>query len=456
MPPATRQRTRSIALIKPTIGERHGRPYRTPAVLEPLVFAVLAASTPPGFDLAFFDERLEEVPYDGEFDLVALSVETYTARRAYQIATAFRKRGVPVVLGGFHPTLLPEEAAEYADAVAIGEVESTWPRLLADFAAGRLQPVYRADDPGGPVSPPFATDRRLFAGKGYLPVSLVETSRGCRHACHFCSVRRFYRAAIFHRPLAEVVREIEGLGRRVVFFVDDNIIADPARARELFKAIRPLGLRWGSQASLQTAADPEFLDLMVESGCLALIIGLESIFPDSLRQMGKAWHARLGSLEHLLDQFRRRGILIYASFVFGFDADTPARIRETVEFALAQRLFMANFNMLIPYPGTRIYDELAREGRLLTPRWWLSSDQRWDRPLFRPRGMSPDDLAAGVAEARRRFASLSSLFQRALDPQANFADPLRGLIYLAANLISRRDIVRKTGLRLGFSGESPP
>ncbi|NLI77232.1 MAG: B12-binding domain-containing radical SAM protein, partial [Candidatus Riflebacteria bacterium] len=407
-------------------------------------------------------------------------------------AREFRARGVPVVAGGFHPTLLPAEAAEHVDSVAIGEVEAIWPRLLADFAAGRLQPVYgahdhvavpesrldgnaagcgpgsgpapspiagaespEADRNGGPATP-FRSDRRVFAGKRYLPLSLVETSRGCRHHCRFCSVRRFYGNGIVHRPLPDLVREIEALGRRFVFFVDDNIVADPARARELFAAIRPLGLRWVSQASLATAADPAFLDLMVESGCFALIIGLESIFPANLEQMGKGWSTRLGYLETLLAEYRRRGILVYATFVFGYDQDTPERIRETAEFAIAQRLFLANFNMLQPFPGTQLYDELEREGRLLYPRWWLAPDLRWDRPTFRPRAMSPDDLATAVADARRRFSGLSSLFQRAGDLQANFADPFRALVYLAGNLVSRGDIAHKTGLRLGFGGKDSP
>ncbi len=403
-----------------------------------------------------FDERLEDIPFDGGFDLVALSVETYTARRAWQIAREFRARGVKVVAGGFHPTLLPAEAGEHVDSVAIGEVEAIWPALLADFAAGRLRPVYPAGEAKPDPPPRFRTDRRVFAGKRYLPLSLVETSRGCRHHCRFCSVRRFYGRGTVHRPLPDLVREIEALGRRFVFFVDDNIAADSARARELFAAIRPLGLRWVSQASLQTAADPAFLDLMAGSGCFALIIGLESIFPANLEQMGKGWSTRLGSLETLLAEYRRRGILVYATFVFGYDQDTPERIRETAEFAIAQRLFLANFNMLQPFPGTQLYDELEREGRLLYPRWWLAPALRWDRPAFRPRTMSPADLAAAVAGARRRFTSLSSLFQRAGDLQANFADPFRALVYLAGNLVSRGDIARKTGLRLGFGGRDAP
>ncbi|HNV69030.1 MAG TPA: radical SAM protein [Candidatus Ozemobacteraceae bacterium] len=436
----------SIGLIKPSLGARFGRPYRTPAALEPLVFALIAGATSADVHLELFDERYEAVPFDRPFSAVVLTVETYTARRSYQIADEFRRRGVKVILGGFHPTLLPDEAAGHADAVAVGEVEGVWHQILGDLKAGRLADRYHATEP----RTPFHLDRRLLSKYRYLPLTLVETSRGCVHDCHFCSVRRFYGDRVRHRPIAEVVAELRTLDRSFIFFVDDNIAADPEHAMNLFQALRPLGLRWISQASLATARRPGFLDAMAESGCFAVILGLESLSPTNLQRMNKDWTLKLGTLESLLVEYRRRGILVYGTFVFGYDDDTPAVIEDTVDFTIAQRLFMANFNILQPFPGTRVYEELAADRRLLYERWWLDAEYRWERPAFRPRRMTVDELAAAVANARQRFGSVGNLLRRACDQWANVADPFRAAVFLASNVVSRLDIKRKTGLRLGF------
>ncbi len=436
----------SIGLIKPSLGSRFGRPYRTPAALEPLVFALIAGATPPEVTLELIDERYEPVPFERSFTAVVLTVETYTARRSYQIADEFRRRGVRVVLGGFHPTLLPEEAAEHADAVAIGEVEGVWPFIVQDLAGGRLQKRYVSTAP----TCLFRLDRRVFDRYRYLPLTLVETSRGCVHDCRFCSVRRFYGDQVRHRPIDEVVAELEALGRRFIFFVDDNIAADPEHALKLFQALRPLGLKWISQASMAVAKTPGFMDAMAESGCFAVITGLESLSPLNLQRMNKDWTLQLGKVETLLSEYRKRGILVYGTFVFGYDDDTPAAIAETADFAINQKLFMANFNILQPFPGTRVYDDLKAAGRLLSQKWWLDPTYRWEFPAFRPLRMTPDELADAVAKARRRFGSIGNLLRRGFDLQANAADPFRAAVFLASNIVSRLDIKRKTGLCLGF------
>ncbi len=438
-----------IALIKPVIGARNGKAYRTPAVLEPLVAGLIAALTPPEISFEFIDERLEKICFDRHYDLVAITVETFSALRSYQIANEFRRRGVKVLLGGFHPTLVPDEASTHADTIATGTVESVWPRIIKDLQNGRLTARY--DNACGHL-PPATARREIYNGKRYLPVSLVETSRGCRFNCDFCSVHSFYGDTVVHRPVDEVVSELRSIDRKLVFFADDNIVSDPGQALELFRAIKPLGLKWASQASITSAADPKFLDEMAASGCQAVIIGLESLRAGNLKVMKKSWSLNVGEVSQLLEAYRQRGIMVYATFVFGYPEDTAAVINETVDFAISSRLFMANFNMLYPFPGTPVYDQLKKNGNLLFDRWWLSPDFRWDFPAFRPEKMSPDELADSITNARKRFNSISSLFRRGMEFSANLSDPLKALLYLSTNLVSRADISRKSGLRPGLPG----
>jgi len=388
------------------------------------------------------DERIEPVDPGAPADLVALSVCTFSARRAYALADAFRARGVPVVLGGFHPTLAPDEAAAHADAVAIGDAEGTWPRIVADAAAGRLQARYRPEAPGPALG--VRPDRAAFRGKGYLPVRLVQYGRGCPRACEFCSIRAFYGGAQRHRPVEEVVAELSEPGPRRVLFVDDNLLGDRAAFRALLEAITPLRLRWSSQLDLSLADDPALLALARRSGCQAVTIGLESLDEENLRQMGKGWN-RAGGFPARLAALRRAGIMVYGTFVFGYDHDDPAAMRRALRFAIDERLFIANFNPLMPFPGTPLLDRLRTEGRLVHDRWWLEPGHRWHDALVRPRGMSADELTAGCRAAREAFHGLGAIGRR-LFSRAHLASLDNLLVYLAANLVSRRDIQAKSRL----------
>jgi radical SAM superfamily enzyme YgiQ (UPF0313 family) len=440
-----------IAFVRPNMGRVADRPYRSRAMMEPLVFAVLSGLTPARHARRFYDERVDAVPLDAPVDLVAISVETHAARRAYELADAFRARGVPVVLGGFHPTLCPDEAAAHADAVACGEVEGLWETILRDAEAGTLQPVYRRTE--RPPLDGLPVDRSIFHGKGYLPLALLQYARGCPHACDFCAIHRFYGPQMRHRPLDDVLREIDGLSTRTLFFVDDNLTGDPAAARALFTALKARHVRWISQTELGVARDPALLDLMADSGCLGLIIGLESLNADTLALMNKRWASHAGDYAGALAAIKARGILVYGAFLFGYDYDTPDDIARTLDFALAQQLFLATFNVLQPYPGTPLYARLQAEGRLLFPRWWLDPAYRWELPAFRPARMTPEALAEACTRARTRFSSTASLLRRGWDFHAHLRDPRRALFYLLGNLLSRHDIAQKQGLALGGAAE---
>jgi radical SAM superfamily enzyme YgiQ (UPF0313 family) len=431
-----------ITFIRPNMSD-----MRSADAMEPLVFAILAGLTPAGVEMVLFDERLATIPFDEPTDLVAITVETYTARRAYQIAQQFRRRGVPVVMGGYHATFLPDEALQYADAVVVGDAEQLWPQLVADAQSGTLRRIYRQAS-----QPPLAglkPDRRIFGGKRYAPAALVQYGRGCRFACEFCSIHAFYGFDLRQRPVPEVVAEIERLERKHIFLVDDNIFVNGAKARELFRALIPLKIRWSCQVSLDIARDDELMTLLEQSGCTTAVIGFESLDEHNLAQMKKKWNLKHGDYASLVQTFRQHGVMIYGSFVFGYDHDTVDSFEISLEFALRSKFYLGNFNPLTPMPGAKLYDRLRTEGRLIYDRWWLDPAYSYGQATFHPRGMTAAELTDGCFRTRRRFNDYSSIVKRALDFKTNCRDPYRLGLHLASNIVSRREILKKQGRRLG-------
>jgi radical SAM superfamily enzyme YgiQ (UPF0313 family) len=409
--------------------------------------ALLASLTPPDVEIRFYDDRLDDIPFDEPTDLVAISVETFTALRAYGIARQFRKRGVPVVLGGYHVTLLPEEAAREADAIVVGDAEPVWHRVIDDARGRRLQPVYKGL---GPRSLSGLRPRRdLFAGKPYQDITLVEFARGCNFKCDFCSITAFHSASQNHRPAREVAAEMETTGSRRFFIVDDNIVSQPAKARELCRELTPLRIGWVGQASIHIAEDEELLELMVKSGCRGVLIGMESLDPVNLRAMGKSWNLAGGGYAARLARFRKHGLAVYGTFVFGYDNDDADVVRRSVEFAQEHQLFLAAFNHLVPFPGTPLYGRLHAEGRLLTPKWWLDPSGRIGDVTFQPKKVAPDELKSLCLEARRQFYSWGSILGRLRDRQANASNWAMLAVYLGLNIGAHFDIDLRQGLRLG-------
>jgi len=427
---------------------------RSSDAMEPLVFALLAGLTPPGIDLALFDERVEEIPAEHETDLVAMTVETYTARRAYQIANTFRRRGIPVVMGGYHPSFLPEEALAHADSVVTGDAEDVWGQILSNARWGKLQRIYRGSKQTSLQGLVF--DRSIFRGKRYNPITPVQFGRGCRFACDFCSIYAFYGAQLRQRPTREVVKEIEELQRRFFFLVDDNLFIDPAKTEELLRALIPLKIHWTCQVSLDIADHPGLLDLMARSGCIAAVIGFETLNPENLRQMKKKWNLQHNDYATAIHKFQDRGIMIYGTFVFGYDQDTTESFDITVDFALRSKFCLANFNPLTPTPGAPLFEKLRRENRLIYDRWWLDPDYRYGSATFHPKSMTADELTEGCFRARRQFNQYSSILKRAVDFKTNCHTPIHLGAYLVSNLISRREIYRKQGFRLGGSEALEP
>ena len=300
-----------------------------------------------------------------------------TARRAYEIADDARARGVPVVLGGMHPTLLPDEAALHADAVVTGDAETVWAGIVRDAHEGRLRPRYDAP-PGPPQIGGVLPRRDLYRGKGYLPLSLLQLGRGCRFACEYCAVGEYFGHQAWTRPVDEVLAEIRAQDRRNLFFVDDNLIADRPAVKALLRALIPLRVRWVSQASIDQVRDPELLDLFAESGCLGNVIGFESLDPDDLAAMGKRHNlVAFDRYAEAVATLRSRHLQTWAAFLLGYEHETPDSVAATCEWAIAQRFTFAAFNVLMPYPRTPLYARLAEEGRLLYDgRWWLHPEYR--------------------------------------------------------------------------------
>jgi radical SAM superfamily enzyme YgiQ (UPF0313 family) len=442
-----------LTLIHPCIGRRIGTKYIRTWQMEPLAPAVLAGLTPRDVDVKFYDDRMEVIPYDEPTDLVAISVETYTARRAYEIATEYRKRGVPVVMGGFHATLVPEEVGEYAESVIIGEAEGLWPQVMEDFRGGRLQPVYRA--PKRPSLAGAIADRSIFLGKRYLPLGLVEAGRGCHFACEFCAIQSYFASTQTRRPAEEVCEEVKRMKKPLYFFVDDNITSNLDAAKELYRQLIPLKIRWVSQASINVAHDEELLKLLKASGCQGLLIGFESLNPTNLRKMHKSFNTMKGGYEVALENLRRHGMRLYVTFILGYDGDSHESLNEVVQFAERHRFYIVAFNHLTPFPGTPLYDRLQSEGRLLFDKWWLDPEYRYGMVPYTPAGMTANEVKEGCISARKDFYRLGSIWRRSMD-RVNAGSPYMASKFFVINWLIRREVTERRDYPLGdqaFRGE---
>ena len=439
-----------LTLVQPAIGHRVGESYIRSWQMEPLPIAVLAGLTGRHIELRFYDDRLETIPFDEPTDAVAIPVETYTARRAYQIALRFRQHGVPVILGGFHPTLMPEEASGFADAVVTGEAEAVWPEVMDDLAHGTLKARY---DGGTRLDlSAISVDRGIFRNKRYLPIGLVETGRGCRFPCEFCAIQTFFQGSYRVRPVGDVIRELEGLraSRKLFFFVDDNFAGQIDDRRELLSALARLSLRWITQMSIHAAHDESFVRQLARSGCRGVLIGFESLNEANLLLMRKRFNTMRSGYTGALANLRQHGIGVYGTFIFGYEHDTADAFAEAVEFAQAQKMYLAAFNHLTPFPGTPLYRRLQDEGRLRFDAWWLDLRYRYNELPFVPRQLSPEAVTQGCVEARRRFYAWSSILRRSL---GNRGDGFMFRHFFPINALHRNEISLRNGYPLGDERE---
>lgn len=373
----------------------------------PLALCMVAAYTPEHIEVSITDECVKPVDFSKDVDLVGLTGFTNNAPRAYEIADTFRERGVRVVMGGIHASNLPEEALKHCDTVVVGEGEGTWQRLIRDFSQDRLAKIYQNERLVSLENLPIPR-RDLLSAKDYVTINTIQTTRGCPHNCSFCSVTGFNGKTYRFRPIRDVVREIETLPSRNVFIIDDNIFGHRERTRELFKALVPLGIRWGSQCTISIAHDPEMLELAAKSGCIGLAIGLESFCKGSLDGANKHFNDPKTFYQDI-QTIKGYGILTWGSFVMGFDEDRERDLDRTVQMAKASRLDFACFNFLTPLPGTRVYETLQREGRITSKNW---ADYNMAHLVFRPFGVTGWVLESKVKKAWLEFYSLRAVIRR--------------------------------------------
>ena len=396
-----------ILLISPTVDAVK----RTNSVLmmPQLALYILEGLTPPGHEVKIIEEETLHVDLEQECDLVGISCMTANAPRAYELCREFKKRGKTVVIGGVHPTILPDEALQNADCVVVGEAEGVWETLLKDFQYNNLKRRYH--NPLPDLGKYVPKDFSKIIRKGHFNIFPIMTTRGCPYNCDFCCVTNLYGKKIRHVPVENIVRDIQESGAKSFMFLDDNIIGNPKYAKELFKAIKPLKVNWVGQASVSLLVkDDELMQLAVDSGCKALFFGVESVSEEQLKTMRKA----IKDIEHLesaLKKIRKMGILFHASMVFGFDNDTKDTFDETVRFLIKNKVSTVSFNVLTPYPGTKIYEDLKKENRLTTTDWRYYDH---NTVVFKPTNMTPYELQIGKVNARKKFYRLSSVLKRSL------------------------------------------
>ena len=399
-------------LINPAASQWRVNPGKKPPLATRIFrFSMLsslyvAAAMPPEVETRILDEEVEPVDFDSDADLIGISFMTFNAPRAYEIADRFRQeKGKTVILGGYHPTFMPDEAIAHADGVCIGEAEPNVPRMVEDFIAGRLQPFYRCGLADlGSLRP---LNRGLLPRGPYLWADAMQATRGCRQRCTFCSIASFFGNRFRTRPVAHVIDELGSLGKRILF-MDDNLTSQSDYAKDLFAGMVPLGKRWYSQCSIQIAEDDELLRLAARSGCGGLFIGLESLSQDNLRAWRKSF-SRARDYKRAIRKLHDAGIAVYAGIVFGYDWDTTEVFRETLEFLLDANVDALQATILTPFPGTPLFETMEREGRIVERDW---SHYDFRHVVIEPQRMSREALQAGHDWVLASFYSSRSILTR--------------------------------------------
>jgi radical SAM superfamily enzyme YgiQ (UPF0313 family) len=400
-----------VSLIKDYLrADRHKKPKGTIFLRFPsLALANIAALTPSKYDIQVCDEQIAPINYDLDVDLVAISVNTSVSQRAYKIADNFREKGIKVVFGGLHPSLMPYESLKHADSIVIGDANGTWRELLIDFENNNLKGKYVSDQTKNLILP---TPRwEIFKGMGYVTTNFIEATRGCSNNCKFCSTSPFYNHKHRTRQIDDVIRDIKSVQsfpKKFIFFVDDNIVCNKEYAKELFRALIPLNIYWISQATVDIGNDEELIKLAAESGCFGLFLGFDSILEANLQDMNKK-HNQVENYKKTVDLLHKYGIGVEGGFIFGYDKDTPEVFTDTFNFLVDSNMesFLAIY--LTPIPGTEMYDEFNEQKRLVTDDYSIYD---FRHIVVTPNNMSSKQLYDGVSWISKEFNSKKLMKKR--------------------------------------------
>ena len=409
----------------------------------------IAAVTPPGMEVKIVDEAFEKINFEEKVDLVGITAQTPVALRAYQIADEFKKRGIPVVMGGVHASMLPQEALQHVDAVVVGESEEVWPDLIEDLRRGQMRRIYVGSEFVNPSDLPLPR-RELLNEKFYFPLKLLETTRGCPHHCDFCGVSKFFGFRYRNRPISEIERELKTLfqkgpvmnpvfkkilslfskdlpyflKRRLLYIIDSNIAGDRRFCLELFSLLKEFDLLWYGHAPVSIAFDQKLLEGFAQSGCIAINIGFESFSTKNLNAMGKGFNQPSRYAE-AVKRIHDQGIGIMGTFIVGLDDDEPGVFQKIIDFCIDSKLDWALTFIMAPYPGTESFLRLEKEGRIFC-RDWEKYDSLY--AVYQPSGMSVEKLEKGMRRIWKEVFSTSSIYKRIL--KRPWIHPL---FYLAMN-----------------------
>ncbi len=408
-----------VALINPrTDGTRVNSKLKKIATIFRVTLPVLAAYTPKDIDLRVYEESVEDIDFNEEFDLVGISVLTSSFQRAREISEEYSDNGTKVVWGGIHPTIMPEESKKYADSIIKYNGELAWRNVLSDFKNGRLKEEYIGQMPIERILP----ERNILSGKSFFSFATVETSRGCPYSCDYCSTPLLNGGKFQKFSIDSVIHDIQSIDSNFIFFVDDNLLGNKKHAKELFERMKGLGKSWLSQASIHIAEDDELLKAAVEAGCKGLYIGFESVYQGSLDESRK--NNNVSKYSDLIKKIHDYGIAIEGGFIFGFDSDDKSVFEKTIDFVDKTKIDSPNYHVLTPYPGTPLFERLKLEGRIITQDW---SKYNTGNVVFRPKQMTSGELLEGYNWIHDETYGLSNIFRRVISSK-------RPLYTLVANL----------------------
>ncbi|MGA1871526.1 MAG: B12-binding domain-containing radical SAM protein [bacterium] len=405
----------NILFIYPTKLDKNGNIIKyKKAFLPPLSLAILNSLTPVRHNVKIVNDIVEDISFSSCYDLVAITSMTMQIKRAYQIADRFRCLGTKVIIGGFHATILPEEAKKHADSVVIGEADNLWEQILSDFENNNFKEFYQ--DTSFPdlqklVIPKWDNMNLKIYPKpiGYrLPMMPLFTTRGCVFSCRFCSVSKFFGKTYRFKPISNVIKEIDSINTKAYIFVDDNISCNVDYSRELFKALSHKKIRWLSQISTSVLKTPALIDLAAKSGCNSLFIGIESINNKNLKSINKGFN-KAEEYEELFTRLRKVGIIPFPSIIFGLDYDTPDQLKLTLDFLMKNKIGYALFWILTPLPGTDLFNDMNKEGRILDNNWSMYD---LSNVIFQPKNFTTSELYMNYWKTYQKFYSLKNIAKR--------------------------------------------